>query len=233
MALPKIQSPIFNTDLPSSGQNIKYRPFTVKEEKLLLIAREGNDTKDAFNAVKQIVNNCVLDDIDVENMPTIDIEWLFLSLRAKSVNNIIKLRFQDKEDEQIYSVDLNIDDVKVEKWSGDNKIQLTDDVGVILKLPTLNSVLKANSDNANEQAIDILKGCIESIYDKTAVYPIVDADPKELDEFIESLSSEQFQKLNEFFTNVPKLKHTVSYTREDGEVKSIELQGLNDFFTFA
>jgi len=223
---------MFFIKIPSLQKELKFRPFLVKEEKLLLMAQQSNDDEEIL-ALTQIINNCCLDNIDVDKLTTFDIEYIFLKLRARSVNNIVKLRYRDTEDDKIYDFELNLDDIEV-IFDKDhvNKIQITDEVGVILKYPTLKVGEKvAKADNEGDMLNNILISCIDVIYDKEKVYPAKDSTEQELIEFIENLDTKTFKKIEQFFTTMPKLYHEIKYENSLGHERIIKLSTLKDFFT--
>jgi hypothetical protein len=233
--LPKIQQPLFTTNLPSNNKKITFRPFTVREEKILLIAQAAQDTESMVLAMKQIINNCVQDELDVDEMPSFDIEWLFLQLRSKSVSNILELRMTEDDKEINIKVDLN--DVKVNKAKLSNKVILSEEqgVGVVLRYPTFSVIDKLanfNTDGTEQTqlAFELFKEIIVSIYDKEDVYDVKSADPGELDEFLQSLNADQFKKIQEFLEDMPYIYLDVHYKAADGTDKTFRLQGLQDFF---
>lgn len=233
MALPKINSPTFELKLPSSGQTIKFRPFLVKEEKILLVAQQSGELKDILNAVVQIANNCIYDDIDVEKLPLFDIEYIFINLRSKSVSNISEVMINDPDDGKQYKVEIDLDKVVIERPEKEisNKIDLGDGIGVVMRYPSItymNSIGTAINDA--DTAINIIMACIEKVYDTDNVYEASEYSKEELNDFILSLSSKQFQNIQEFFNNQPKVTQKVKYKRKDGEEKELVLEGLNDFF---
>lgn len=232
MALPKIQTPMFFIKIPSSQKEFKFRPFLVKEEKLLLMAQQSDDAEEIL-ALTQIINNCCLDNIDVESLTTFDIEYIFLKLRARSVNNIVHLRYRDTEDDKIYEFDLNLDEIQVVfNENHSNKIQINDEVGIILKYPSITVGEKiANVTSENDILNKILISCIDVIYDKQKVYPAKDSTEQELIEFIENLDTKSFKKIEEFFTTMPKLYHEIKYQNSVGNERTIKLSTLKDFFT--
>lgn len=236
MNLPKITQPTFTTILPSSNKKITFRPFTVREEKILLIAQAAADTQSTVQAMKQLVTNCVVETIDVDDMPSFDIEWLFLQLRSKSVSNIIELRTEEDGKEINIKIDLN--DVKVKEATIKNKVLLAEDqsIGVILRYPTFNVIEKlgnfndATATNQADLAFELFKEIIVAIYDANDVYPVTDADPKELDDFLQSLNADQFKKIQAFLEDMPYIYLDVEYKTPSGEDRSFRLQGLQDFF---
>ena len=229
--LPKITQPIFKLTIPTSKKTIKYRPFVCKEEKYLLIAQEGNDTEDIINAIKQLITNCVVDEIDVDKLSTIDLEYIFLKIRAKSVNNIVELKYRDNEDNKLYSFSVNIDEIEPQFTKGHtNKIQITDTVGVIMKYPTTDIALSIISKEGEFSLNSFIAGCIDSIWDENSVYPAIEYTEQELNDFIGGLLVDQRDKVLEFFSTMPKLSYTISYTNENGKKVDIVLEGIKDFF---
>jgi len=239
MALPKLNVPVYEAILPSTEKVIKYRPFLVKEEKLLLTALEADDSKALSSAVKQIVNNCVQGELDVDNLSTFDIEYLFLRLRAKSVGEKVTVglrpwgcpKNEGKLCENSTSVEINLEEVKVDKsTASSSKIMLDDKIGIKMKYPDIDSVniIGTSSDAAG---MDIIRGCVDMIFTEEETYERDSFTDKELDEFIDSLNSQQFKLIKDFFDNMPVLTHTVKYKCETcGENKETTLTGLNSFF---
>lgn len=233
MALPKINSPTFELKLPSSGQKIKFRPFLVKEEKILLVAQQSGELKDILNAVVQIATNCIYDDIDVEKLPLFDIEYIFINLRSKSVSNISEVMINDPDDGNQYKVEIDLDKVVIERPEKEisNKIDLGDGIGVVMRYPSItymNSIGAAINDA--DTAINIIMACVDKVYDTDNVYEASEYSKEELNDFILSLSSKQFQNIQEFFNNQPKVTQKITYKRKDGKEKELVLEGLNDFF---
>jgi len=233
MALPKINSPTFELKLPSSGQTIKFRPFLVKEEKILLVAQQSGELKDILNAVVQIATNCIYDDIDVEKLPLFDIEYIFINLRSKSVSNISEVMINDPDDGNQYKVEIDLDKVVIERPEKEisNKIDLGDGIGVVMRYPSItymNSIGSAINDA--DTAINIIMACVDKVYDTDNVYEASEYSKEELNDFILSLSSKQFQNIQEFFNNQPKVTQKITYKRKDGKEKELVLEGLNDFF---
>ena len=232
MTLPKIQYPIFELTLPSSKKTIKYRPFLVKEEKMFLVAQESNSTNDIINAVKQVIINCCLDNIDIENLPLCDFEYIFIKLRAKSINNIIDVIITDKDDGEQYKAKVDLEQVEPSfNPNYTDKIDLGGGIGIKLKLPKFSTVLKAANITSEAQiTIDLLKSCIESIYTADTVHPFNEATQAEQDEFIDSLPTVAWEKVGQYFETMPKIQHNVQYTTKAGAVKTASLEGLMNFF---
>lgn len=233
MALPKISHPTFELTLPSNKEKIKFRPFLVKEEKILLMAMQGNDSDEIINSIKQVINNCVLSEgLDIDKLATFDLEYLFLKIRAKSVNNVVKLTYRDLEDEQKYDIEVNLDEVEVKfDPSHTNKIEITDKLGFYLMYPHAGMSEKiTESDSEADLFFSILKNCIEKIYDGDNVYMASDSTSEELDEFLQNLDVKSFKKIQEFFQTMPRLYHEIKYTNSLGNERTIKLSTLNDFF---
>ena len=240
MPLPKIATPSYELELPSSGKTIKYRPFLVKEEKLLVIALESNDTKQITNATKAVIRSCILTKgIKVEQLPTFDIEYLFLNIRGKSVGEEVDVKITCPDDKKTeVDVSINLDDIQVIKNENHtNKIKLDDDLIMQLKYPSLDEFIKNNFDpnvtgaNAMDQSFDLIGSCIDKIYTKDEVWAASDCTKKEISDFLESMNSNQFKEVEEFFDTMPKLSHTVSVTNPNTKVKSdVVLEGLASFF---
>ena len=231
MALPKISTPVFFIQIPSTGKEFKFRPFLVKEEKILLMAQQGENT-DILFALKQIINNCCFDQIDVDNLATFDLEYIFLKLRAKSVNNVVKLRYRDTEDDNIYDFEVNLDEIEVKFQDGiSNKIQINEDVGMVLKYPNVKTTEKlVGIEDQSELLNKILIHCIDTIYDKENVYPASESTEQELVEFLENLDTKSFKKIEDFFSNIPKLSHEIKYQNSLGHDRTIKLNSIQDFF---
>ena len=232
MALPKISTPVFFIKIPSTGKEFKFRPFLVKEEKILLMAQQGENS-DVLFALKQIINNCCFDDLNVEDLATFDLEYIFLKLRAKSVNNLIKLRYRDTEDDKIYDFEVNLDDIEVKfQEETDNKVQINEEVGLVLKYPNVKVTEKlVNIEDQAELLNKILVHCIDVIYDKENVYPASESTEQELTEFLENLDTKSFKKIEDFFSNMPKLHHEIRYQNSLGNDRVINLDSIQDFFT--
>ena len=242
MALPKLNVPVYEAILPSTESVIKYRPFLVKEEKILLTAMESEDEKTISDAVKQIIINCVQGELDVDRLPTFDIEYLFLRLRAKSVGEEVTIGLKPwgcpqndgKLCENTTEVKVNLEEVKVEKNKDhNNKIMLTDDIGIVLSYPNIESIKKTMSGDISETeaGMQIIKKSVEMIYTQEETHERDSFTEKELDDFFDSLNTLQMEKIRNFFDTMPVLKHTVKYTCETcGEEKETTVQGLNSFF---
>ena len=240
MPLPKIATPSYELELPSTGKTIQYRPFLVKEEKLLVIALESQDTKQITNAIKAVIRSCVLTkSVKVENLPTFDIEFLFLNIRGKSVGEDIDVKIICPDDEKTeVNINVNLDDIKVQKSEGHSKqIKLDKDLMMELKYPSLNEFVKSNFDpndtdrSAMDQSFDLISTCIDKIYNEDEVWAASDCTKKEIKDFLESMNSSQFKQIETFFDTMPKLSHSIKVTNPKTKVESdVVLEGLASFF---
>lgn len=245
MALPKIDLPIYETKLISNGKTVKYRPFTVKEEKLFLMAKESEELEATFNSIKQVLNNCVVSDLDVEQLPVFDIEHLFLKIRSVSVGEIVKLQYtcnntlpleegqeEPKRCGNVVEIDFDISSVAVENTIKDTKIEITENMGVVMKYPTFDILRKiGDDDNVTDAIMDMTINCIEYIYDDESVYYTTEYSKEELIDFIESLQTKDLEKIRDFFTMMPKLKKNVNFKCDKcGYEEEIEVEGLQNFF---
>ena len=238
MPLPKIATPTYELELPSSGETIKYRPFLVKEEKLLVIALESEDNKQITNAIKAVIKGCILTKgIKVETLPTFDIEFLFLNIRGKSVGEEIEVNVYCPDDSETQvSVTIDLDDIKVQKTEDHtNKIKIDDSVMMEMKYPSLEQFIKNNFDfnekNAMDQSFDLIASCIGKVYTEDEVWSTSDCTKKEVKEFLESMNSSQFKDIEKFFEPMPKLSHTVKVKNPVTDIESdVVLEGLASFF---
>jgi hypothetical protein len=233
-SLPKIGYPIFTLKLPSTDKEIKYRPFLVKEEKLLLMAQSSEDPKEIIGAIKQVISNCILsEDVSVDELCTFDMEYIFIKIRAKSINNVIEVTYRDLEDDKRYTVEINLDEIEVKKETDHtNKIEINEQLGMVMKYPKTNVANNIESvDGETDLFFQILKGCIEKIYDSETVYDVSEYSADELDDFIQQLDVKTFKKVQDFFATMPRLHYEVKYTNSLGKEKNIVLNNLTDFFT--
>jgi len=209
MTLPRIAVPKYKLIIPSSEKEVSYRPFLVKEEKILLIAMESGEEKEMIGAVKNIIENCVYDDLDVKNMPMFDIEYIFLQLRAKSKGEIVDLSFDCGKCKKPIPIQIDLTKIEIIRTEGhDIKIPLSGDVGVIMKYPSMEIQNIINKDKSDvENVFSTITSCIDSIWDKESVYASKDHTKEELNDFLESLPDDSFTKIQKFFDTVPVLKH--------------------------
>jgi len=236
MALPKLDVPIYEMVVPSTDEKIKYRPFLIKEEKILLIAMESGENKDIIQAVKQIVSECTFNKLELGDMPMFDVEFMFLNIRAKSVGEISKLKVLCQDDKVTYAA-VEVDLSKIEVQVNDdhtNKIELSDEMGVFMKYPSIDSFSTAGiAEITASNMLDVIVACIAQIYDKKGeeVYDAKDSTQKELIEFVEQLNTKQFQEVQKFFDTMPKLRHEMKVKNPKTKKESkVVLTGLSDFF---
>ena len=236
MALPKLTTPTYELELPSTDEKVKYRPFLVKEEKILMMAMESKSSADITQAVKDIVMECTFNKIDISSMPMFDVEYIFLQIRSKSVGEVSKLKLLCPDDEKTYAdVELDLNQVKVQVGDDHtNKIELGDDKGMIMRYPTIDSFKESGIKNITAtNMLEVISTCILQIYEEDGkkVYDPKDQTQKELTDFIEQLSTKQFKDVQKFFETMPKLKHEITIKNPKTKKESkITLTGLNDFF---
>jgi hypothetical protein len=233
MKLPKMDYPIYKINVPSLKKDFSFRPFLVKEEKLLLMAKESENASDILTAIKQIINNCLLDKLDVNKLALFDLEYIFLKLRSASVDNKIKVSYRDNEDDELYDFEINLDDVAVvypEKV--DNKIKITEKTGIVMKYPSAalyddKEFLKLDKD----YMFELILRCVDSIYNEDELYEAKDYKREDLTEFLENLDVKTFQNIQEFLVTVPKMEYKINYKNKMDHDREIVLNSLNDFFT--
>jgi len=235
MALPQVNTPTYELEVPSTDEKIKYRPFLVKEEKILLIAMESKEQSSIISAVKDIVKNCTFNKFDVSKAPMFDVEYVFLNIRAKSVGEISTVSLACLDDKETFvKTEIDLTKVKVEMdKEHNNKIELSDEMGIIMTYPTIDSFSNFEAGVNASNMIDVITSCILQIYDKKGeeVFEAKDSTKQELVDFVEQLNSKQFQDLQKFFDTMPKLKHKVKIKNPKTKKESeIVLTGLNDFF---
>jgi hypothetical protein len=238
MPLPKIATPTYELELPSTGEAVQFRPFLVKEEKLLVIALESEDTKQITTAIKTVIKNCIVTkNIKVETLPTFDIEYLFLNIRGKSVGEQVEVNVICPDDEVTQvSVKIDIDSIRVQKNEDHtNQIKVDKNIMMEMKYPSLDQFIKSNFDfkteNAMEQSFDLIASCINKIYTEDEVWVASDVSKKELSDFLDQMNSSQFKQIENFFETMPKLSHTIKVKNPKTEVESeVVLEGLASFF---
>ena len=236
MALPKIETPTYELTLPSQDIQVKYRPFLVKEEKILLMAAETGGQKELIQAIKDIVNACTFNKVEASTLPIFDLEYLFLQIRAKSVGEVSKFKILCPDDKKTYAnaeidlskVEVQVDDNHTNKVLLDEKRKL----GVVFTYPTIDSVSVGENIKADSKTLfNVLVNCIDHIYEGDKIYPAAESTKEELDQFVEDLTQEQFETFRHFFETMPKLKHDVEVENPNTKVKSkVTLQGIQDFF---
>ena len=238
MPLPTIVTPSYELELPSTGKKVKYRPFLVKEEKLLVLALETENTKDISTAIKSVLKNCIQSrGVKVDNLPTFDIEYLFLNIRGKSVGEEVDVNLIAPDDGVTeVPVTINIDDIKIQKNKDhNNKVKLDESLVMEMKYPSLDQFIKSNFDFTEEanmdQSFDLIASCIDKIYSEEEVWSTSDCTKKEVKDFLEQMNSMQFKEIEKFFDTMPKLSHSVTFINPKTKVEStVVLEGLSSFF---
>lgn len=241
--LPKIDVPIYELDLLSSGKKVRFRPFLVKEQKLLLMASQSEDPKESLNVVKQISKNCIIDDIDIESLPVFDLEYIFLNLRARSVNEVVNLQYKcnnkikDESGEEktcgsVEKFDVNILEIKPEKNPNHNKkIMLNEKLGIMMKYPTFEMIATLNGQTEEEILIELLVNCVDYVFDNDKIYYSKDVSKEELVEFIDNLQQKDLEKIQQFFETTPKIKKSLDFScKKCGYKENIVVEGLQNFF---
>jgi len=241
--LPKLDVPMYNIKLISTGQEIRIRPFLVKEQKLFLMASETEDSKETINTIRQVLKNCILDEVDVDNLPTFDLEYLFMNLRARSVEEVVNLKYKcnnniknDKDEETVCngSVEFDVNLLEVVPTTHaehTNKFQLTEKLGICLKYPTFEMIQKYEGMDENDIMINILVDCIEYLFDSEQIYYSKDSTRKELEEFVESMQQKDLEKIKVFFDTMPEIKKDVHFKcPKCGYEEDMVIRGLQNFF---
>ena len=233
MALPKLNNATYELTLPSTGEQVIYRPFLVKEQKALMIAQESEDDKQIENTLAQILNDCVLEDIDPYKMPVFDVEYLFLRIRGKSVGEKVTVRLLCPDDEKTrVDVDINLEEVDVQ-MSNDhtNVIRLTKDISLVMRYPRFEDMSGFDNESQTNSLFDMIKRCVHEIHDGDTIHHRVDMSEKELDTFIESMSTQNLEEVSVFFDTMPKLIHIVKAKNPKTKKKvEIPIEGLQNFF---
>jgi len=242
--LPKIDVPIYNVKLLSTGKSLRFRPFTVKEEKLFLMANEGEDLTTVVDTIKQILNNCLLDEFDIDSLPLFDIEHLFLNIRARSIGEVVNLKYkcnndvldeetkEEKKCNNVVQIDLNVLDIQPKKQEGHtNKIEITEKLGVVMKYPNFETLKKFKDVEEADSIIKMTVSCIEYVYDADKIYYAKDTTEEELVEFVESMQSKDLERIKTFFDTMPKVKKDVDFKcNKCGHEEKIEVEGIQNFF---
>lgn len=234
MALPKIQTPSFEVILPSTGDKLLYRPFLVKEEKILLVSKESGEANEIYNAIKQVINNCIVtENFDIDQCSTFDLEYLFIKIRAVSVGNIVKFKVVDSDDGIEYDLEVDLNEVEI-KFPDDDitkNIMLDENTGLVMKYPTPKISDKiSNLTSLSDITYELVKECIDYVFDEEDTYAWASESKEVQDDFLEALPVESYAKISEFFQNLPKIEHSVFYTNTEGKEKKTVFRNLNDFF---
>jgi len=234
LALPKIAAPQYELTVPSTEETIKFRPFLVKEEKLLLLANESDGEAEMITAVRQIITNCTFEKVDPEALALFDLEYIFLKIRAKSVGEVVNLKLLCEDDGETYAdVSINLDEVEID-WNEKHTshIELTDDIGLMMRYPQFDLINAGGAEGGETEYIfKMIKNCINQVYEGDTIHERSDFSDKDLDAFIESLTSEHFQKLQEFFETMPRLRHEVKFKNPVTKKQNkMTLEGMQSFF---
>ena len=240
MPLPKINTPTYDLTLPSTGKKIKYRPFLVREEKILILAMESENMTDITNSIIQILSDCILtENVKIESLATFDIEYLFLNVRARSVGETVDVNITCPDDgETQVEMSIDIDSIKIQKTRGHkNIIKLDDELSMKLRYPSLDQFVENNFETGEVvsevgQSLAMISSCIEMIYNQEESWEASEYSRKELDEFLEQMNTKQFKQIEKFFTTMPKLSHTIAVKNPETGVESeVVLEGLASFFS--
>lgn len=234
MPLPKVKHPIHEFTVPSTKKRESFRPFLVREEKLLLMAKASEDPADSLRAIKQVVNNCAIDkSFDIDKLPIFDLEYLFLQLRAVSVSNMVTVSYRDNEDRKVYDFNIDLKEVKVKfPEDSDPVIPVTDTMGIVMKWPSASVLDDKEYFKAGEDAYyELILRSMDKIYDGDELYDPAEYSTKELEEFLDDCGVDTLEKIQKFMSRAPRLYHKLTYTNENGKERVIELTSLTDFFT--
>jgi hypothetical protein len=234
MALPKLMHPVFELKVPSTKQMVKFRPFLVKEEKLMLMAKQSGEQQDIINVIKQVIVNCDIENtINANELSSFDLELLFLKLRAKSVSEEIVISYNDPEDEKTYTFNLNIDDINVyDNPEHTNVIKLSDSSGIVMKYPSASLMSDViMKDDVTDILFFMIRGCMDQYFDGDQIILFKDNKVEDIDKFIESLPTSTLKEFEKFFDTMPKLYHKIEYVNEMGTKREVELKSIEDFFT--
>jgi hypothetical protein len=232
MALPKIDLPLYEIELPSTGKKVKYRPFTVKEEKILLTAQESQDRDQIILSIKQIVNNCLVN-YNIDDLSLFDLEYLLITIRSKSIENTVQFEIEDPDTKEKVNLKLNLSDVTIKKDENHkNTIKVSDQYTLYLKYPNIddfNYLVNGEGSNA-EKNYKIMISCMEKLVSQDEVYKLNEFSKKEVDAFIESLNADVTKKIKKFFDTIPKVRHEIPYVNSNGDNKIFVIQGTQTFF---
>jgi hypothetical protein len=234
MALPKLMHPVFELKVPSTKQMVKFRPFLVKEEKLMLMAKQSGEQQDIINVIKQVISNCDIENvINANELSSFDLELLFLKLRAKSVSEEIVISYNDPEDEKTYTFNLNIDEINVfDNPDHTNIIKLSESSGIVMKYPSASLMSDViMKDDVTDILFFMIRGCMDQYFDGDQIVLFKDNKVEDIDKFIESLPTSTLKEFEKFFDTMPKLYHKIEYVNEMGTKREVELKSIEDFFT--
>ena len=234
MALPKLDTPTYQLELPSNQQVVKYRPFLVKEQKILMMAQDADDKEDSYNMLAEIVDGCTFNNVDIKTMPIFDFEYLFMKIRCKSVGESTELSVLCPDDNETrVPITVNLDGIDVQVEDGhSNVVGVNDSIKIVMRYPTVNDIKSVGEAETLNNVMTLLKVCINEIHDGDTIHNMIDVTSKELDEFIDSLPTETFEKMAIFFDTMPKLTHVIEVKNPKTEVTSeVVIQGMESFFS--
>ena len=234
MALPKLDTPTYQLELPSNQQVVKYRPFLVKEQKILMMAQDADDKEDSYNMLAEIVDGCTFNNVDIKTMPIFDFEYLFMKIRCKSVGESTELSVLCPDDNETrVPITVNLDGIDVQVEDGhSNVVGVNDSIKIVMRYPTVNDIKSVGEAETLNNVMTLLKVCINEIHDGDTIHNMIDVTSKELDEFIDSLPTETFEKMATFFDTMPKLTHVIEVKNPKTEVTSeVVIQGMESFFS--
>lgn len=232
MPLPKIDQPLFELIVPSNGDKVKFRPFTVKEEKILLIAQESNEQNQIIDSIKQVLNNC-LQNYDIDQLTVFDLEYILLNLRSRSVSNELDFKIKDPDTGEEVEISVDISNINIiRKENHTNIINITDDILIKMKYPSIEHAMKFSEvgDQNQSQLFDLMADCIDSVVEGEQVYKLHEFSQQEVNEFLDSLSAEVVGKMKDFFDGAPKMRYEHKYTNRDGVEKTFVAEGTETFF---
>ena len=232
MALPRIDTPTYQTNLPSTGQEVQFRPFLVKEQKIIMMAQESGNEVEITNALSQLVSTCTFNKVDVTNAPTFDIEYLFLKIRSKSAGETVDIRITCPDDEKTQvPVKINLDEIRIQTTDGHTPfIGITDKIKMVLRYPTLFDLTQVDNAQSSDGTFKLMYRCIHEIHFGDDVYNRIDISDREIEEFIDQLTTDQFESITNFFQTMPKLRHIIEVTNPNTNVKNeVVLEGLQSF----
>tara|TARA_Y100000385_G_C13077048_1_gene631929 strand:+ start:1236 stop:1943 length:708 start_codon:yes stop_codon:yes gene_type:complete len=234
MPLPKIDQPLFELTIPSNGETVKFRPFTVKEEKILLIAQESNDIDQVVLSIKQILTNCI-QDYNIDKLAVFDLEYILIQIRSKAVNNLLKFRVSDPDTEEMVDLELDIDEIEIVRNEDHKKIiRVTDTISLSMKYPSIDfiKVLRQGEDSEDQSAalFDLMRDCIDTVVEGESVYKISEFTVEEVTDFIDTLDGNVLNLIKEFFDTIPKMRFETKYKLKDGTEKTFVAEGTETFF---
>lgn len=230
MPLPKIDQPLFELEIPSTGDRVKFRPFTVKEEKILLIAQESNEPEQITTAIKQVLGNC-LQNYDIDNLAVFDLEYILLNLRSRSVSNELDIKIKDPDTQEEVEINIDIDNIKIIKADNHNKIvKINEDIFLKMKYPSIDYAARFNENTSQSDMFELMAGCIDSIVEGEQVYKLHEFSQQEVNEFLDSLGAKTMKDMKEFFEGAPKMRYEHKYVNANGVEKTFVAEGTETFF---